>query len=260
MSINSISLLTSIVYMLIASFQGLHLSSKLTFSKVNLLSVGFLAVLLHSVLLYQWIDTPYGQNLCLSHLFSLVCWLISLTTLISALFKPFENLTIFILPVTALSILLVLAFPGQNFLLTRHHPTVLIHILISIVAFGMLGMAALQATLLHIQHHLIRNKSANGIVRLLPPLETMETLLFQIIGLGFLFLSASLTSAFLLSDEQLVGPRTEKVFLSLLTWGLFAALLYNRYQSGLRGPKAVRWTLTGVSLLIVAYLGGKLIT
>jgi ABC-type uncharacterized transport system permease subunit len=259
MIINSLSFSAAFFYLLGATFQWLHLSSKITFSKFKLMAIGLLASLLHSYLLYRWIDTPAGQNLCLSYLFSLVCWLISITILLVAFFKPIENLAAFILPLTALSIPLAIVSPIQDFSPVHYPLSTLIHILISIAAFGLLGLAALQATLLYLQTYLIRNKSKNEMVRLLPPLQTMETLLFQIIGIGFIFLSASLISTLWLENELLVGPRLQKVILSFLAWILFAALLYNRYQSGLRGNKAIHWTLIGVGLLLVAYIGSKLI-
>jgi len=259
MSINSISFLASLLYLSGATFQWLNLSSKLTFSKFKLIAIGLTATFLHSYILYRWIDTPAGQNLCLGHMFSLVCWLISLATLLTAFFRPIENLTMITLPTAALSIPCAVLFSNPEIFPIRYHPGSLAHILISIAAFGMLGMAALQASLLAIQNRLIRNNPANRIVRLLPPLQTMETLLFQIIWLGFLFLSASLASAFLLDTKLLASPQVQKIIFSSLAWVLFAALLYSRYQFGLRGSKAIRWTLTGVGLLLVAYLGGKLI-
>lgn len=259
MTISSISFVASFLYLFGAFRQWLHLYNKLIFSRDKLLLIGLLATCLHSYVLYRWIDTPLGQNLCLSNLFSLVCWLISTMTLLTAFCRPIENLTVFILPITAFSIPLALLFTNQDAIPTRLYPTTLVHILMSIAAFSMLGMAALQATLLSVQNRLIRNKSANGIVRLLPPLQTMEALLFQIIWLGFILLSASLCSAFLLGPESWAGIRFQKIIFSILAWGLFAALLYGRYKSGIRGPQAIRWTLTGVVLLIIAYLGGKLI-
>jgi ABC-type uncharacterized transport system permease subunit len=260
MTINAIGFLAFILYGGATISQWLSLSNKLNssrFSKFRLIFVGLLAVILHSYLLYKWIDTPEGQNLSLVHLSSLVCWLISAIVLLTLSFKPIENLTLFILPITAISIPIAMLFPSQDIYPTRYHPGALSHILISIAAFSMLGAAALQATLLYFQNHLIRQKSCNGILRLLPPLQTMERLLFQIIGIGFVCLSGSLITAFLLDTQDLAGIQLQKVVFSFLAWFLFAILLYGRFQSGLRGPKATHWTLIGVILLMVAYLGGK---
>ncbi len=296
MSTTIISLLTSFIYIVTAFLQYQNLFSKMTFKKMTLTTLSSAAILLHSYVLYRWIDTPFGQNLSLSHLFSLICWLITLITLSTSLIKAIErknldfassverngpmtknstffskknitteagvlqSLFLFILPLSALSILLSILFPGENTFQTRQHPNTLIHILISVFAFGVLGTAAMQAILLYLQNRLLRKKSAHhSIIKILPSLQTMETFLFQIIWSGFLLLSASLASAFLLTDELITNNRLQKIFLSFLAWSLFAALLYGHHQSGLRGQKAAAWTLTGVGLLIGAYLAGKII-
>jgi len=254
----SIGFLASLIYCGAAILQYFNLSNKLSFSKSKLIGLSLIALSLHGYLLYRWIDTPLGQNLSASHLFSLIAWFIALSFLTSSLLRPLENLLLFILPIAALSIPLSFLFPGASFFQTRLHPGHLIHILISILAFGVIGMAVLQATLLYLQNRLLRNKSRDGVLWVLPPLQTMETLLFQILWFGFLLLSASLCSAFLFLDEQLfTATRTQKIIFSLLAWGLFALLLYGHHQSGLRGLKAIRWILIGAALLILAYLGGK---
>jgi ABC-type uncharacterized transport system permease subunit len=134
-----------------------------------------------------------------------------------------------------------------------------IHILISIITYGVLGLAALQATLLYFQNTMLRSKHSGGVLRFFPPLQTMDTLLFQIIWLGFLLLSASLASAWFLINETVVYTQIHKVIFSFLAWSLFATLLYGHYRSGWRGLTAVRWTLSGVLLLIVAYFSSNLL-
>lgn len=135
----------------------------------------------------------------------------------------------------------------------------LTHACISIVALGILGIATLQAALLYLQHHSIHSKQSKGIVRWLPPLQTMETLLFQILWLGFIFLSASLLSAYLSLDDMFRPNHFQKIFFSFLAWGFFATLLYGRHRLGWRATTAVRWTLSGMMFLIVAYFSSKLI-
>lgn len=258
MSTTTIGLLSSFAYSVTAFLQYQKLFSKLAINKTKLIALSMIAISLHGYVLYRWIDTPVGQNLSASHLFSLVCWLIVLGTACASLVKPVENLSLFIFPFAALSILLSIVYPGEHIFQTRHHPYTLFHILMSLLAFSLLGMAAMQAVLLHLQNRLLRNKAAHGIVKILPPLQTMETLLFQIIWSGFLLLSASLASAFLLTSELVIHNRLQKMILSFLAWALFAVLLYSHHHTGLRGQKAVQWTLAGVGLLIGAYLADKM--
>lgn len=136
------------------------------------------------------------------------------------------------------------------------------HIVISIAAFGILGLAVLQATLLYLQNYLLRSKRTSLLsswLPWLPPLETMESHLFKIILFGFILLTFSLLSAWTFVDELYTTQRLHKIILSSLAWGVFAILLIGRYRAGWRGPTAIRWTLAGVVFLIIAYVSSKLI-
>lgn len=133
------------------------------------------------------------------------------------------------------------------------------HIVISIVAFAILGLAVFQASLLYFQNQLLRNKSTSSIIRFLPSLETMEFNLFKIILLGFILLSFSLLSAWTFVDQLYTIQHFQKILLSGLAWGFFAILLIGRHKAGWRGPTAVRFTLIGFVLLIVAYFSSKMI-
>lgn len=256
---NTISFLAFFIYLATFGLQYFNSSRKLAFSKPKYLLLGSAAIALHAYVLYIWIDTPIGQNLSLSHLFSLTCWLIALGVLSASIFKPIENLSLFVHPIAAASILLAILYPGLDIFRTREHPSMLIHILISILAFGLLGMAALQASLLYLQNQCLRSNASRGMMRILPPLQTMETLFFQIIWSGFLLLSILVFSALFFLDSTWNANHLQKISLSVLAWGLFATILFAHHYSGLRGIKAIRWTLIGVGLLTLAYLAGKYI-
>lgn len=134
---------------------------------------------------------------------------------------------------------------GQN--LYHHSLPIFFHILISIVAFGLLCLALIQALLLFLQNHLIRQKNMGSITQWLPPLQTMEKHLFQMIGLGFIFLTASVITAVLNNhnDSLWMGSHVQKLIISILAWIFFAFFLFYRYRFGLRGSKAIQWTLCG---------------
>jgi len=51
-----------------------------------------------------------------------------------------------------------------------------------------------------------------------------------------------------------------KTIFSIASWFIYAALLFGRYQYGWRGLKAIRWTLTGFALLVLAYIGSKFVS
>ena len=94
-----------------------------------------------------------------------------------------------------------------------------------------------------------------------PPLLTMETLLFRIIWAGFIMLSLTLASGVVFSEE-LFGKAAQlnhKTVFGVMSWIVFGALLGGRHFYGWRGRIAVRWTLTGFLMLVLAYLGSKFV-
>jgi ABC-type uncharacterized transport system permease subunit len=86
----------------------------------------------------------------------------------------------------------------------------------------------------------------------------METLLFRIIALGFVLLTAVLISSSLFFENIFAAHLLHKTLISLLAWGVFAGLLLGRYYFGWRGKLAIRATMSGVCVLIVIYFGSKL--
>ncbi|MGR9099977.1 MAG: cytochrome c biogenesis protein CcsA, partial [Gammaproteobacteria bacterium] len=50
-----------------------------------------------------------------------------------------------------------------------------------------------------------------------------------------------------------------KTVLSIIAWVVFFVLLMGRIRYGWRGQTAIRWTIAGFVLLLLAYFGSKLV-
>ena len=133
------------------------------------------------------------------------------------------------------------------------------HILISIFAYSFLSIAAVQAILLSIQNKHLHNQHPGGFIRALPPLQTMESLMFQMLAMGFVLQSFSLISGFIFLDDMFAQHLVHKTILSIIAWIIFAVLLWGRWKFGWRGKIAIRWTLGGFVSLLLAYLGSKMV-
>jgi ABC-type uncharacterized transport system permease subunit len=98
-------------------------------------------------------------------------------------------------------------------------------------------------------------------LRSLPPLLTMERLLFRMLGAGFLLLTLTLGTGMVFSEELSGQPLqfNHKVVFGILAWVIFAALLGGRQVYGWRGRVALRWTLAGFLALVLAYIGSKFV-
>lgn len=245
-----VNIASVLLYTTAASSQYLALVRPRSYSKKLILPLGLVAVALHGFALYHEIEIGIGQNLTALNLFSLVTWLVAVLTLATAVFKPVANLGLIIFPLAAFSMILAISAPGQHIIDTGADPRQLVHILLSVLTFSILVMAALQAMLLAYQQHRLRTKQFYQ----LPPLETMEKLLFQLIMLGFLFLTVLLITSFYFYHAVLWQRFLQKSVFASAAWLMFAVLLLGRQVLGWRGKKAVYCTLAGIGLLILTYI------
>lgn len=99
------------------------------------------------------------------------------------------------------------------------------------------------------------------VLQRMPPLLTLEAILFRILWAGFVLLTLTLASGVVFSEE-LFGKAAQfnhKTVFGVLSWLIFAALLGGRHVYGWRGRIAVRWTLAGFLMLVLAYIGSKFV-
>ncbi len=223
------------------------------------LGLAWLGAVFHAITLVQIIPTPEGIDLSFFSTAALVSLMIVLLFLLAAVNKPVDKLGVAVLPLAASTLLLRLVYSNQVHILTDLSWPMEIHILVSILAFSLLNIAALQALLLAWQDFQLHRKHSNWFVRSLPPLQTMESLLFQMIGVGFILLSLSLATGFIFIEDLFAQHLVHKTVLSILSWTLFAVLLWGRWRYGWRGRTAIRWTLGGFAALVLAYFGSKLV-
>jgi len=222
------------------------------------LLVGAVALAIHGVLLYQFIHTGQGLNLGFFNALSLMAWVIVLFVLVGTISNPLENLTVILYPLAAAALLLQVFLPSDRIIVTASPSGLEAHILLSICAYSLLGVAALQALVLALQERQLQHKHPGIIMRALPPLAVMENLLFQLITIGFFLLSLSLATGFMFLHDPFAQHLVHKTVLSMIAWVVFAILLWGRWARGWRGKVAIRWTLTGFVCLMLAYFGSKL--
>ncbi len=262
MVLNLIGALAVLVYSATGALLGIRLSHATTTrsTKLGLITLGLIAVLLHGFVLYHWILTPRGLNLGFFNATSLIAWFIASLLLLTSLTKPVINLGIVLLPLAALTLILGVVFPSTHLLfMQKGFDGLDAHVLISVLAASLLSIGAVQAGLLAIQDVHLHEKHPGGFIRALPPLQTGETLLFQIIGLGFVLLTLALITGAIFLDNIFAQHLVHKTVLSIVAWAVFGILLWGRWRFGWRGRTAIRWTLAGFLALMLAYFGSKLV-
>ena len=221
-------------------------------------SLSLVAWLLQSLHLYLGLFTQVGLLLDLGATLSLTGWAVIGVILISSIRNPVANLLIFAAPIAAAAIVVdtvsVPAFEGRQFSLG-----ILGHIFTSILAYALFAVAACQAVLLIYQNRHLKRNQPSPLVASLPPLQTMESLLFEVLATGQILLSIALLTGFLFLDDLWAQHVAHKTILSLVAWFIFTILLYGHYRLGWRGRTAIRWTLWGFGNLALAFFGTKIV-
>lgn len=216
---------------------------------------------LHFVLLVDSVGNPAGLNLGLGNVLSAIAWLVVLIYWLSGFFYRLEILLGPLAWMAALALLAPLVLPVDHVLANLQSPAFLVHLLIAFLAYSLLTIGALQAALMSVVEKRLHNPLQSGMASSLPPLLTLESMLFRIIGVGFVLLSLTVLSGILFSEELFHEPMqfSHKTVFAVLSWLVYAALLGGRYLWGWRGRTAVRWSLVGFVMLVLAYLGSKFV-
>ncbi len=218
------------------------------------------AVLLHGAILYSGFLRENALDLGMTNAISLAAWAVALTFLVTALSRPIESLGVLIMPIAALTLLGEWLWPLGHQLIQNSTPLSSAHIVISLLAYSLLSVAVVQSLMLAWQERQLRSHQPSRFLRSLPPLETMESLMFGMIGLGFLLLTLTLVSGIFFSEEFGKALRfNHHIVLSLISWVVFAVLLLGRWRLGWRGRTALHWTWSGFALLVLAYFGTKFV-
>lgn len=236
---------------------ALQLSGRLR-SRAPGLVLGVLAVAFHTLALRNQLFVPAGLNLGFFQVLSLAGWQIAIVVLLAAVRLPLAGLAVLVLPIVAIAALGPAAFRSAV-LVTDLGWRLEQHVLLSLLAYALLAVAAAQALLVAAQDRQLRAHRPGGWVRALPPLEAMESLLFRLIGWGWALLGLALLTGFLFVDDLFAQHLVHKTVLSVLAWVAFGGLLWGRVRHGWRGRTALRWTLGAFAMLLLAYFGSRLV-
>jgi ABC-type uncharacterized transport system permease subunit len=226
-----------------------------------------LIVLAHAVLLGDAILGSGGFRFGFAHALSGTLLLAVILLWVEGFFVRMLALDMLVFPAAAVCVVLPMVFHGAQSATASANPAFRLHLLIAIGAYSLLTIAALQALLMTAVDRRLHaafvdeGKGTGRWLAHMPPLLAMERLLFRLISSGFILLTLTVLSGIFFSEE-LFGRalRTDhKTIFAIAAWVVFAGLLTGRYVFGWRGRKALRWTLAGFLMLMLAYVGSRFV-
>lgn len=218
-----------------------------------------MALALHALVLGREMFAAHSLIIDVGGALSLFAWQSALLLLLFSLWQPVVFLGVIVYPLTALCLLVGHGLPAGNTPMEPLGWPLQTHIILSLLAYGLLTLGALIALIMAMQHRALHEQRPNGLAARLPPLQQMETMLFRLMAGGFFVLTLAIVSGLVFVDQLFAQHLAHKTILSILAWLVFGILLWGRRQFGWRGRAATRWSLAGYALLILAYFGSKLV-
>lgn len=152
--------------------------------------------------------------------------------------------------------------PGQKSLGATPDVWLTVHILVSLVTYGLATVAAVAGAAVFLQERALKRKQPGGLAGLLPSIADGEALELRLLATAEAVLGLGIVTGMALQylDNGMLLGLDHKTLLSLLAFAVIGLLLILRHRSGLRGRRAARLVLFAYLLLTLAYPGVKFVT
>jgi ABC-type uncharacterized transport system permease subunit len=221
----------------------------------------WLGIMLHGVALFDAMFIEEGWNIGFSHTTSLIGWLTLLSYVVLGNDSRLTRLAaLYLAPLAIVAALLPTLLPSERVVLYGGWAFRL-HIGVAIAGYALFTVAALHALLMLFLEKRLQSGTLNSFDDQLPPLLKVEKLLFRLLFAAFILLTFTLISGVFFS-EAVYGKAFQvsyKTVFAAMSWLIFGGLLFGHVRSGWRGKTAVRWTLIGFVMLLLAYVGSKFV-
>jgi ABC-type uncharacterized transport system permease subunit len=223
------------------------------------LLIGCTAVSSHLIIAYQQVFSNNQIILSFFNTASLVACLVIIFLLLFSARKPLQSIFIFCYPMAALSLISSLLFNNNILAFHPENSGIFIHITLSIISYSVFCIAVIQGLLVYLQNNNLKKRNHTVLLRNLPPLLTMENLLFEMIWSGTILLGLAIITGTIFIENLLAQHLAHKTILSIIAFLIFSILLAGRHFYGWRGLTASKWTLWGFSFLMIGFFGSKFV-
>jgi len=223
---------------------------------------------IHGALLYSQIFAAAELRFGFAQALSVMMWLAVLICWAEGIFYRIELVYPMALAAAALCAPLPAFFSGR----ASPDPVSFefrLHLFFGMLAYSLFVVATFHALLissverrLHAAHATAQSGAwLEGPLRDVPPLLSLERLVFRLIGAAFAVLTVTFVVGIAYSESFLGRAMRfdHKTLFVVLSWLVFALLLAGRWLYGWRGRTALRWTLTGFIMLMLAYPGSRFV-
>ena len=224
-------------------------------ASVGIASVG---AVVHAAALVEEFRTAPNTALSLGDTLAIVALIISVTAILMAL-RPGKRGMAALLLFVAAALEATFSEGTRQFSVGQPGWELAFHVAMATTAFAFLTIGMALAVAQVIVAHRLRSREPLGWLKILTPMESLESGLFQSILAGFAVLTLALVSGAFFVENLFAQHLVHKVVLAIVAWFVFGVLLLGRLRFGWRGRQALRWTFAGYTLLGLSYFGSKII-
>lgn len=218
-------------------------------------------LVVHGIAVYDGLFGAGTMRFSFGFALSLMLWLAVFIYWLESFHARMDGLQPMVLPLAAICSILPVIFPHVRAVAHADSWGFRLHFLAAMLAYSLFTLSALHAVFMGYTERKLHQRALTKSLASLPPLLTMETMLFRMIIIAFVLLTIALGSGSFYSEEIFGKPLTfdHKTLFAFISWGIFAALLIGRRIWGWRGRTALRWTMAGFMVLLLAYMGSRFV-
>lgn len=223
--------------------------------RIFIMTSATFGLVLHTISLTLHMFTQEAMLFGFGNSLSLIAWVGVVLLLIISSNKPTESLGIFVLPIAAVSVFMPLVIPADHTI----NYTIGSHVVISLLAYSVLGIATAQAVLFRIQERRFKQNKLGMIIRSLPPLQLMGATMMQLLFIGYALLTLTLITGILFIENIFGQHLAHKTFFTIIAWIIYSLFLWGHFRFGWRGRIATRFIIWAYTFLLLAYVGTQTI-
>ena len=217
-------------------------------------------LILHAITLSIDMITPWGINYEVFNLLSFTSAFVLLLGIVFSMYRPVLILNMIATPFAMFGLLAGGLLDSPNAVIRKQSIGIDTHIFLSLSAYAVLFVATMHASLLWFQNRELKKKQKKRMwVNLLPSIQTMQSLLFDLILIGFILLTIALGFGFFTIQDFFGQHLAHKTAFSILSWLIYGALLIGHWKFGWQGNRAIQITLIAFLALVIGFIGSKFV-
>jgi len=151
---------------------------------------------------------------------------------------------------------------GRPFMATAPVAWLQLHIVVSVLAYGLLTLASVAGLGVFLQERALKKKRQTRLTAMLPSVADGEALQLRLLRVAAAGLAVGLLSGMATEYFEIgrILRLDHKTVFSFLTFAVIVGLLAAHSRTGIRGRRAARYVLLAYLLLTLAYPGVKFVT